>query len=425
MTIEAFAAALVHSLWQGAVLAAFVWALCLPPGRSAAVRCRLALVGLGALALMVVGTAWLIAAETAAALSGDVGPARTTVSLSLPLRAAAEAASRFDAFRADLPLAARWIVIAWAVVALLLLVRLVLGAGAGWSWRVRGRAAPPEIVSIVARMARRAGTRTPDVVRTSHVDVPGAVGCGPAILLPLSFPPDLPEVELEALLAHELAHVRRRDWAMNLLQSALDALLWFHPAARWMSARARTEREFACDDIAARLCGGPLPVARALVRLEAARPARPPRPAGAVASAARGPLLDRIQRLVVVPGSSSRAPSPLTRRAAWLPAGLALTLAAWTTVGVLPAAAMSRLGIATIRAVDDAGPFTLSFLEGQALGATIDGVALSSSQLRQTADSVYFLDGEGAVRFAVRVKPEGGIAWDGRPARPGDGNPVP
>ena len=88
------------------------------------------------------------------------------------------------------------------------------------------------------------------------VDVPSVIGTiRPVVLLPVAALTNLTPDQIEALLAHELAHIRRRDYAMNLAQTVAEALLFFHPAVWWMSARIREEREHCCDDVAVeRVC---------------------------------------------------------------------------------------------------------------------------------------------------------------------------
>jgi peptidoglycan/xylan/chitin deacetylase (PgdA/CDA1 family) len=103
---------------------------------------------------------------------------------------------------------------------------------------------------------------------------------------------------LEAVLAHELAHVRRYDYAVNLLQTLAETLLFYHPAAWWLSARVRAEREHACDDAAVEATGGDaLSYARALAALEQLRGVETP-PAALALAANGGSLMQRIQRLV-------------------------------------------------------------------------------------------------------------------------------
>ena len=87
------------------------------------------------------------------------------------------------------------------------------------------------------------------------------------ILLPISTLSGLSREQIEMILAHELAHIRRHDFFVNLLQATVETLLFYHPAAWWISRRIRVEREHCCDDIAVDVCGNPLQYARALTRL--------------------------------------------------------------------------------------------------------------------------------------------------------------
>jgi beta-lactamase regulating signal transducer with metallopeptidase domain len=102
---------------------------------------------------------------------------------------------------------------------------------------------------------------------------------------------------LEAVLAHELAHIHRHDYLVNLLQALIETALFYHPAVWWLSARIREEREHCADDVAVESCGDALLYSRTLATLEQLR-ANPP----ALAVAANGgSLLMRIQRLLAGP----------------------------------------------------------------------------------------------------------------------------
>jgi D-alanyl-D-alanine endopeptidase (penicillin-binding protein 7) len=118
------------------------------------------------------------------------------------------------------------------------------------------------------------------------------------VLLPAALLSRLPAELLEALLAHELAHVRRWDYLANLLQSVVEALLFFHPVVWWLSARMRAERELVADEISAELLGqadGGQRMAQALHALSELQHDNLP----AIALAARGgDLLRRIERLL-------------------------------------------------------------------------------------------------------------------------------
>jgi len=147
------------------------------------------------------------------------------------------------------------------------------------------------------------------------VEVPTVIGwLRPVILMPASALTGLSAAQLEALLAHELGHIRRYDYLVNLLQTAVETLLFYHPAVWWLSSQIRQERENCCDDLAVATCGNVLIYARALAELEQLR-------SGAVQlaiAANGGALMQRIQRLV---GNPSRASH---RFESWLAGVIAL-----------------------------------------------------------------------------------------------------
>ncbi|HEX8326798.1 MAG TPA: M56 family metallopeptidase [Hymenobacter sp.] len=155
-----------------------------------------------------------------------------------------------------------------------------------------------------AALAARSGVRRPvALLESALVQVPLVVGhVRPVILLPLGAVAGLPPAYLEAILAHELAHVLRRDYLVNLLQTVAEALFFYHPAVWFVANCVRTERENCCDDAATALVGGDaLRLARALTALaewsQSAVVSAAPRLALA-AIGSRGALLDRVRRLV-------------------------------------------------------------------------------------------------------------------------------
>src|SRR5262249_47412324 len=95
-------------------------------------------------------------------------------------------------------------------------------------------------------------------------------------------------------LAHELAHIRRHDYLVNLLQHVAETVLFYHPAVWWVSNRMRVEREQCCDSIVVDLCADPLDYATALTQLEEARQTS----TGFALAATGGTLIERIRRLL-------------------------------------------------------------------------------------------------------------------------------
>jgi HEAT repeat protein/beta-lactamase regulating signal transducer with metallopeptidase domain len=133
------------------------------------------------------------------------------------------------------------------------------------------------------------------ILESALVKVPMVIGwLRPVILMPASALTGLSPQQLEAIIAHELAHIRRHDYLINLLQAVVETLLFYHPAVWWVSRRIRQEREHCCDDLAVAVCGDSLTYARALLEMEQLRATGPQ-----LAMAANGGLLmNRIQRLV-------------------------------------------------------------------------------------------------------------------------------
>src|SRR5438034_11106483 len=113
------------------------------------------------------------------------------------------------------------------------------------------RPAPVACMEALERLAARLRVSRPvRVLESAIVQVPAVLGwVRPVILLPASALTGLTPLQLDALLAHELAHVRRYDYLVNLIQSVIETLLFYHPAVWWISGRMRQEREHCCDDL--------------------------------------------------------------------------------------------------------------------------------------------------------------------------------
>ena len=119
----------------------------------------------------------------------------------------------------------------------------------------------------------------------------------PAVLLPVSAMSGLSPDQIESILAHELAHIQRQDYLVNILQTLVEILGFYHPAVWWVSRQIRIEREHCCDDLAVAVCGNSVAYARALTQLETIRSR-----SGILAMAATGGgLTSRIKRLVQPP----------------------------------------------------------------------------------------------------------------------------
>jgi uncharacterized protein (TIGR03435 family) len=158
------------------------------------------------------------------------------------------------------------------------------------------RQAPPEWQEALRKLGAQIRLSRPvPLLVSALVQVPTVVGwLRPVVLVPVGALGGLPAEYLEALLLHELAHIRRHDYLVNMLQSVAEALLFYHPAVWWVSGHIRAERELCCDDVAVSVFGNALTYASALAHLESCRPSR----LSAALAANGGSLADRIARLL-------------------------------------------------------------------------------------------------------------------------------
>ena len=185
-----------------------------------------------------------------------------------------------------------------------------LPRSAGWPGPVRrlsrqGRPAGEETQALARELGRRLGIRRAvTLLESAAVAVPAVVGwLRPVVLVPASTLAGLAPRQLEAILAHELAHVRRHDYLVNLSRRGGDPALL--PSGRLVGVGSmRHERELCCDDLAVAVCGDRLGYARALVELEGLRGAAP----RLALAASGGSLASRVRRLMSAPERSSRRP---------------------------------------------------------------------------------------------------------------------
>jgi HEAT repeat protein/beta-lactamase regulating signal transducer with metallopeptidase domain len=307
---------LLHFLWQGAIVAT-VLAILLQLTRRLApvVRYRLSL---GALGLMVLCP--LVTADRLASLSPVERPhplspspfgSGGTASQILPSEqglppeeiAAPDPIVAGGEGNPDILATVRrrlepwlpWLVGLWVTGVLLLSVRLLGGLVRTRRVARAGGSPDPAHAAVFAELVRRMGIDAPvRLLESAALAVPAVIGwLRPVVLLPAAAAAGLTPQQLELLLAHELAHVRRHDFLVNLLQSVVEILLFYHPAAWWVSARVREERELCCDDAALAACGHPREYAGALLALASWR-----LPLPVPAAVGSGSLLRRVRRIL-------------------------------------------------------------------------------------------------------------------------------
>ncbi|STQ92599.1 D-alanyl-D-alanine endopeptidase precursor [Janthinobacterium lividum] len=270
---------LLYFVWQGvvvgAVSAVLLWLL-----RHASARWRYAVCALALLLCLCIPSLHLLSLLSGTSLA------------QLPVAAP-------PAWRAALQAWMPALVLAWSAGVGLMSLRLCLGLAWVGKLRRQAVAAPAIWQARLDALAQRMGLhRRPPLKLHAGLSSPVTVGFWrPVILLPAALLSGMPVALLEALLAHELAHVRRWDYLVNLLQSVAEALLFFHPVVWWLSARMRAEREQVADTLAAQALQDPQRLATALHALSLQTAA--PQHSGLLMSARGGALLTRIERLMV------------------------------------------------------------------------------------------------------------------------------
>jgi len=278
---------LLHFLWQGALIGCAT-AVALTALRNARPESRY-LVACTALFLCL---AWP-ALELVRRLGGDAGAKNSVDELfTAGLATGAQLDGGWNAlFGAHLG----WIVGTWAVCALVLAARMVLGLL--WIERAATRErADPAWQARLERLAGQFGIERAVRVRiVERLGSPITAGWWrPVVLVPASLVSGMSPHLLEALLAHEMAHIKRHDYLVNLGQNIVETLLFYHPAVWWISGRIRVEREQIADDVAARILGEPRRLALALSELEKLQFST-----HHLAQAANGgDLMSRIKRLI-------------------------------------------------------------------------------------------------------------------------------
>ena len=193
-----------------------------------------------------------------------------------------------------------YVVLVWLIGVLLLSGRLLFGVAALSSMKRSRQPVPRQLAETLRRLGERFGFRAAVPVFVS-AEVREALAVGlwrPMVLLPAGWLTGLPPAVIEAVIAHELAHVRRWDLWVNLFQRVVETVLFYHPAVWWLSARIRAEREMCCDELAVSVTGERLLYAEAL-ELLAKRRLDEPRPLLATAMGDRKmALLNRVRHVL-------------------------------------------------------------------------------------------------------------------------------
>jgi len=304
---------LIHSLWQGGIIALLLAAvLTVLKNCDARVRyalCCLALASVIAWCGMTgfyfaVNSEWSDAEpanQPAVTQQGAEMPAGVTDVPNSPAESSA-------LYRFDSESLYGWLFPIWALGVVLLSAYHLLG------WRRMNAMARRSTDRIPEAWKNRVAVlcyemklmRPVNVLSSTRVAVPCVFGwIKPVVLLPVSMFSGLEPSEIEMIIMHELAHVRRNDIVVNILQTAAETLLFFNPAVWWISRQIRIEREHCCDDAVVACREDRLGYARALASLEEWRAVH----GGFVAAAGGSSLLSRVRRIVGVTSGRNRPAS--------------------------------------------------------------------------------------------------------------------
>ena len=300
---------LLHSLWQGGVVVLLLVILLRVLRKSSAnLRYVVACLGLAVIVLLPVVTFYVVPTppdvESVPGFSTPITEKLYEVyDADIPLQRAAEYMQVFPAiswkqramniYTSTLP----YIVLGWLVG----VIALCLWHLGGWAHLQRLRRQKVNLVdeSLKGKLRNLAErlkvTRPVKIMESVLVQIPTVVGwLRPMILMPASALAGLSPEQVEALIAHELAHIRRYDYLVNMFQTLVEVLGFYHPAVWWISYTIRVERENCCDDLAVSVCGDKVGYARALTSMEEARLSH----SELAVAASGGNLSRRIRRLI-------------------------------------------------------------------------------------------------------------------------------
>jgi beta-lactamase regulating signal transducer with metallopeptidase domain len=300
---------LVHFLWQGTLIAISVTTVLgwLRDRNAAKKRYLVLCCGLLLMFLAPISTFfWQVITDSPNAVQ------------SIPVTAESSLSSNSSVTKTSLPIwrqaitlldqASPWCAFVWIVGVTIFFARLIQGLARAQKLRVWGISQVPvdwqiRFEELIKRLDIAHQVK---LLSSSIVPVPSVIGwVKPVVLVPIACFSGLSVSQLEAVLIHELAHVRRHDYLVNVLQSVAETLLFYHPAVWWISDQIRIERENCCDDLAVQACGSAHTYVSALAKLEEQRQLQP------TLAATGSDILHRARRLLSGGKTQAAGPTPL------------------------------------------------------------------------------------------------------------------
>jgi bla regulator protein BlaR1 len=323
----------IHSLWQ-AGLVAFVMALVLLKMQTKSAKWRYLMANLSLLTVFLLAAANFCrlylnkASEVASISEGALVSAKSEWILFFSEPTWTEQFIAY--FNEHLPI----IVVVWLSGMAFFVLRLI--GGYAYVQRLKTyqvQALPQRWQELLNDLTQRVSlNKNVRLLESMQVGVPMVIGFfKPVILMPVGAVNQLRPEEVEAILAHELGHILRHDFLLNIIQSIIETLFYFNPAVWWISANIRTERENCCDDIAIQICGSSLSYVKALVRLQEMNHRAPA--LAMLFPGKKNQLLNRARRLLNQPQNRSNIMEKLTATLMLLAAVVLLSISSGNSKG--------------------------------------------------------------------------------------------
>ena len=396
----------IHSLWQGVLIASVMAFLMMGLQRkSAALRYRIAFASLLTMFVSALGTFVFLLEKTTKPMPDDFY--ESLILRGLVFEASVENQSFMERMRLFFNENLYLIVTIWLLGVAFFTLRLMGGLMYVEQLRTRHLGMlPAEWQSRMNFFKNKLGIRySVALAESAVVSVPMVVGwLKPLILFPIGTVNSLSTGQVEAILTHELAHIASRDYLLNIVQSIIEILFYYHPAAWWISANIRTERENRCDDVAVRICGNSLTYAKALLSLQEMQVQNVRTYGLAMTFAGKNKhfLLNRIKRILNQPQNRSNIMEKLTATALLLAVVTALSFGNnktltrspsdktdWTAPSVsalISADTLPPKGKLTITKEDDGKKVEMKVENGNITELKIDGKDIPKEDFGQYED---------------------------------------
>ncbi|BAX82004.1 TonB-dependent receptor plug domain-containing protein [Labilibaculum antarcticum] len=289
---------LVHSLWQAMVIGGLIWLLFRFISKDNA-RIRYAFSGLGLILICVASAITFyryIPSNTSIAVSDIAAQIKT---IGFVQQEESFFARLWIQLQAQLENTFPYLVNIWMIGMLFLSINLILKYIQ--TLKLKKHLTYPlrsKYMAIANRLVLKYNLKQNILFKESGLlDIPSVIGYfKPIVLLPVSMLSGIPENQLEIIIAHELAHIRRHDYLLQFIQGIIELVFFYHPVVWWLSSVVNAEREHICDDLAVTVCGESLPLIKALNNMEAIRKKQYEMVLGF--SGKKGKVLNRIKRIL-------------------------------------------------------------------------------------------------------------------------------